>query len=665
MNRLFRTLFIIFGIVVFLLFLAQVWKDYNRPYRGYQETFKQMMAKVDSNPGAVEKIRLGYRQEWVSDLNRADRCETCHLGVDDPRFLNAPQPFTAHPNASVHSFEKFGCTICHGGQGPATTLEDAHGPTENWNTAIYHEDFMQNSCSLCHGENLGDKAPVFSKGQLIFNEYGCRGCHKIKGREKIKVGPPLDEMNAKVKSDWLYRWLRNPKEYLPRTKMPNSKLTEQEAADVAASLLQGGKTDATVPQGDSKTGKTVLLESRCVSCHTIEDKGGTVAPELAKVGSKDYPQMLFRIIQDPHALWHESKMPIFGFPEQTIRDMVSFMSEEYVDLDLDPEQADKQAELVAKGSAAHGLETMEKYGCVGCHDKIAGIKERAELAPELTTIGAVHISRLDFGEIHVPLKDHTVPNWLYNKAKNSRLFKSDLKMPDFSFDNPQAEAVTTYLLSLNGEEVPDSYILKLGNPPSNYAPQGAFGRILDKYRCLVCHKINGKGGEIANDLSQEGSRVREQWILKFMKAPDTIRPMLEERMPPFKILDPENQAIYAYCRATLLDDRVENLAETAAKIPMNDPTLIGQGEKLYLEKYACNACHQIDGKGGLVGPDFSKVANRLRPEWVLYYLHDPKAFVKRSLEPVYGLNDKEIDALTAFLLSHKAMDSDTGKQGKQ
>jgi mono/diheme cytochrome c family protein len=208
-------------------------------------------------------------------------------------------------------------------------------------------------------------------------------------------------------------------------------------------------------------------------------------------------------------------------------------------------------------------------------------------------------------------------------------------------------------------------MLPLGNPPSNYAPQGAFGKILDKYRCLVCHKINGKGGEIANDLSPEGSRVQEQWLLKFMQAPDTIRPMLEERMPPFKILDPENAAIYAYCRSTLVDDRVENLAEVAGKIPMQDQGLIREGEKLYFEKYACNACHQIDGKGGLVGPDFSKVGNRLRPEWVLYYLHDPKAFVKRSLEPVYGLKDKEIDALTAFLLSHKATASATHQQGKQ
>ena len=105
---------------------------------------------------------------------------------------------------------------------------------------------------------------------------------------------------------------------------------------------------------------------------------------------------------------------------------------------------------------------------------------------------------------------------------------------------------------------------------------------MDKYRCLVCHKINGKGGEVANDLSQEGSRVQEAWIKKFMKAPDTIRPTLEERMPPFKILDPENDAIFAYCRTTLVTDKVEDLTGPVDKMALGDPQIIRDGEKTLL-----------------------------------------------------------------------------------
>ncbi len=64
---------------------------------------------------------------------------------------------------------------------------------------------------------------------------------------------------------------------------------------------------------------------------------------------------------------------------------------------------------------------------------------------------------------------------------------------------------------------------------------------------------------MATDLSQEGSRVTKTWLQKFMKAPDTIRPILVERMPPFKIQDSEVETLYAYFGTTLVDDRVEKL----------------------------------------------------------------------------------------------------------
>jgi cbb3-type cytochrome oxidase cytochrome c subunit len=124
-------------------------------------------------------------------------------------------------------------------------------------------------------------------------------------------------------------------------------------------------------------------------------------------------------------------------------------------------------------------------------------------------------------------------------------------------------------------------------------------------------------------------------------------------MPPFKILDPEDEAVYAYCRTTLVTDKVEDLTEVVSKMPLGVPDLVLKGEQLYYEKYGCDACHQINGKGGLIGPDLTRAGERLRPEWVVYYLHAPKAFVKRSVEPVYEFADKEIEALAAFLVNPK------------
>jgi cbb3-type cytochrome oxidase cytochrome c subunit len=333
--------------------------------------------------------------------------------------------------------------------------------------------------------------------------------------------------------------------------------------------------------------------------------------------------------------------------------VVTFLVGDDVDLDLEEKEVARQIEIVNQANKPHGPELIEKYGCSGCHNKIEGVKDLGETGIELTTIGVIDIRHLDFGDIKVAPKNWTVPNWLYNKVLNPRLFKPGLKMPLFSFSQREAEAVTTYLLNLKGEEVPAAYTLPLGAPPSKYDPQGAFGSVIDKYRCLVCHKISGRGGEMAPDLSAEGSRVKKEWAEKFMKAPDTIRPILVERMPPFMILESEDQALYAYFRTTLVDNRVEDLTETASKLRVNDPGQALAGKQLFYEKYGCNACHQISGKGGVIGPDLTKVGNRLRTDWIVYYLHNPKAFVKRSVEPVYHFSDPEIEELTTFLVNLK------------
>jgi mono/diheme cytochrome c family protein len=653
MKDIFQRIFPFLAVLVLLLFLGQLWKNYNPSYLAYQKQFKTLLIQKAAQKGKTPEFQFGVRQRWIEKLKKTDRCETCHLGMEDPRFQNAPQPFRSHPDVGGHDFEKFGCTVCHGGQGWATSLQDAHGPVENWNQAIYHQAFMENACGLCHGETIQDQAPVLAKGRTIFKDYGCRGCHLVRGKERTIVGPPLNQMTQRVKSDWLYRWALNPKGYLPKTKMPNPKFSPQQAADVAAVLYQGGKPLEGKVGGSTEEGKKLFKDSRCVSCHSVEGKGGTLGPELSKISSKMVPEHLIRIIKNPHELWAASQMPIYGFSDQEVLKIVDFLAGEYIDLELDESQAAAQARMVQGGNKLRGKELIEKQGCTACHTKIEGVKDRGEIGLEMTAIGAIHISHLDFGRVQVAPHDRTVPNWLYNKMKNPRLFKTDLKMPDYAFSDREAEAVTTYLLGMKNQEVPAAYILPLGEKPSTYAPQGKFGQVMDKYRCFTCHKINGKGGEMATDLSQEGSRVKKPWLQKFMKAPDTIRPILVERMPPFKIQDSEIETLSAYFGTTLVDDRVENLTGRVAETSLRNPAMIQTGKDLYNKKYACQACHQINQQGGLIGPDLTKVGDRLRLEFILYYLRDPKAFVKRSVEPVYKFTDKEVEALAAFLASPK------------
>ncbi|GAB4364853.1 MAG: hypothetical protein Kow00128_06910 [Deltaproteobacteria bacterium] len=647
-----KRIFIASSLLILLFFLWQIWKDYNRPYLAFQAGYKGLLAKEGEGEPELAAFPLGARQRWIADLSRVDRCETCHLGVEDSRFREARQPFRAHPQADSHPFETFGCTVCHGGQGLATSVEDAHGPTGNWNRAIYHEAFLQSSCSLCHGEDLGEAAPVLARGRTIFYEYGCRGCHKVEGKARKKVGPPIRDIGGKVRSDWLFRWLRNPRGYLPKTRMPDFLLDDQQAADIALLLIMQRGASAETVSGSAERGRQLFNESRCVTCHAVEGKGGDIGPDLAKVGSKLRPGWLMRWLRNPQQVMPETRMPAYDFTERDVRDLAAFLLEEYFDLELEDEQVARDLEAVGKGNVRRGKELVEKYGCTGCHD-IEGVEDRGENGSEMTRIGDIHISRLEFGEVKVPRKQRTVPNWLYNKMRNPRMFKPDLKMPDYSFTDDEAAAVTTYLLSLTGEKVPPRYFRRLGEPPSDYEPQGEVGRIFATYRCLVCHKVRGNGGTLAPDLSQEGSRVRKEWLREYMKVPFAIRPILVERMPRLKIPGADVETLYSFFRTILVDDRVESLAEEAKGLRIGDPESIRRGKALYFRKYACDACHQINLKGGTIGPDLTRAGKRLRPEWVLQWLRDPKTFLKRSVEPTYAFSAKEIEDLAVFLLSPK------------
>lgn len=71
-----------------------------------------------------------------AQVPRIDRCQTCHLGIDNPDYADAPQPFTAHPNLetfvsreSDHPVDDFGCTSCHLGRGRKLSFSGAtHTP---------------------------------------------------------------------------------------------------------------------------------------------------------------------------------------------------------------------------------------------------------------------------------------------------------------------------------------------------------------------------------------------------------------------------------------------------------------------------------------------------------------------------------------------------------
>ena len=86
------------------------------------------------------------------------------------------------------------------------------------------------------------------RGLQVIESVGCLACHVMGDETRTEVGPrrtfgqPLENIGNKTTFEWLFDWVRDPSHYSPDTYMPDLRLTDQEAADIAEYLvsLKGG-----------------------------------------------------------------------------------------------------------------------------------------------------------------------------------------------------------------------------------------------------------------------------------------------------------------------------------------------------------------------------------------------------------------------------------------
>lgn len=681
------------GVIVWVLYA-----EYDRPWKNYQAEFRKMeydlvageyqsllLAKED---GAVDSEGMGEREEflknqltaiskrrekieqlWFQDIGETDRCVTCHQGADRQEFRNAPQPYKTHSGnyLELHPVEKFGCVICHEGQGPALTVSDAHGYVANWTRPLLKGAFAQSSCGKCHYMDrslpLDAELPGASKlmeGRRLFQEFNCSGCHELKGYERPdRIAPALTSVGMKVNRDWLVKWLKNPKDYLPNTKMPQFNFTDEEIEYISDYLInlqlpairRGMARQAPTGASDINDGKALIESLGCLGCHRIENKGNDFAPAFSGIGNKVNYEWLFQFLKNPKSYDPDTIIPDFAIAEKDIPGMAAFLMS-LTKYPPSPEGKDIQSGYDLPGEGGFLTENMEKggklvkdYGCAGCH-KIEKLSFRYN-APALDRIGDKRTDELLFNNVNATEK--TLINWLKLKVKDPGKFVTDkivARMPDYGFSDTQSKALAVFLLSMKKASVPVRYVKNIFDEDS---PVTHGKKVIEKYNCLGCHKINKQGGDIGPDLSNEAKKSRPEWLFAFLKRPHKIRPVyiLNAKMPDFNFSDEESYAVIEYL-SSISEEPHPYFAEPAKEIHRDD---IRNGEKLYQEIFACSACHTVNGRGGEVGPDHTDMASRLKREWVEQWLQNPQTIKPDVRMPRYQFKGWEFEALTDYLMT--------------
>ena len=654
-----------FGVVSLILLLTLAIapaKDHFSQWHSYQRKYLALIRDRGDAVSLRRRLQPGIHQIWLPELGVVDRCTTCHLGLKEASLSDvAQQPFRRHP-VIPHSVDGFGCVICHGGQGPATTDAEAHHSERAGEEPILPMRYIESGCGQCH-QNALTGTPQLNLGRTMLTRYGCVHCHAITRPDGSKIEatdhpPSLAHMADKTTREWIFSWLKDPQAYAASTTMPNFKLSDADASDISAYLASSstphaGDTVAAgakpAPAADPAAGPSLYGESFCASCHAVQNAagnlvGGDLGPELTRIGNKAKPEWLAAWLQNPRVYDPTTPMPHYRFTPQQIGTLVGFLQAKS-DSDFG---SGVHLDAATPQQIAHGRKLIVELGCAACHE-INGVQKPENFAPELSTIGSKPLAQIVF----LPSMEHSLPGYIAAKIRQPRAFGSSVKMPQFTLTAAQTDALTTALLALTarGRSMPDN-LRVAAVPETNYQPAGPAGKLIAELACFSCHRFNGRGGDMAPDLSWEGSSVQRQWLTDFLHNPNTLRPSLIRRMPRFNLGDSDNKELTDYILAVYQSPAIDTDLDPAAT---NSADVVEHGRQLFYSKYSCQACHIVDTKAdkGYIGPTLTQVGSRLTAGWVYAWLKNPQALRPGTTEPNQNLSDEDARALTAFLMSLK------------
>jgi cytochrome c2 len=317
------------------------WNQFMPEWKGYQSQFRDLVGKRFGERRAAT-VPGGIQQVWVKEINRTDRCTTCHQGIEWKGLENAPNPYRTHPKEILekHPVSKYGCTLCHGGQGYATTAAEAHAiDSEHWAQPLLGPELakaylvsskhalLESNCNVCHRNDRETKgADSLNYAKQLVRDKGCRACHAINSRGGV-IGPNLTyigDQNAEQYNytrmsgkpsvfGWHLAHFKDPKSMSSETVMPNFGLGSREAQSLAILVMSwkknslpieyipGAKT-ADLPTPEEKAKEEQMLHGEgsffvrktCFVCHDVSALGVESATKIGPDLSMAYADVQSR-----------------------------------------------------------------------------------------------------------------------------------------------------------------------------------------------------------------------------------------------------------------------------------------------------------------------------------------------------------------------------------
>ena len=436
-------------------------------------------------------VPVGVKQIWKPDLEVTDRCGSCHLGAADAAAPLADDPlYAAHPPIP-HDPRQLGCTICHGGQGRATTRAGAHGDVAHWDDPLLERGYAEAGCGTCHSGLKVGPAKLVDKGRALVAEVKCNACHGGGNGAPDLSGIGLHGFRA----DWHAK-------HVEASAMAKdgvwtkgfTALADDEIAAVGEYL----RTQVGAPR--LMQAKALAYRSGCRGCHRINGVGGDDGPDLSSEGSKRVADHDFSAIGGPRTLPHwlsehfldpprvvlGSQMPKLGFTPAEADLLTLYMLSlraRTIPEAMAPRDRVRAQRLGERDFATDG-ESLFGVFCAACHGPGGQGRQFPTLASTFPAIGEPEFLAI--------ADDPFLRKTLMNGRPGRRMPAWGTK--DGGLRPEEIDALIAYLRSL--QPVPPTMEAVEAAPVDKQTGDALFAKL-----CAPCHGEAGQGSAVAPPLA--------------------------------------------------------------------------------------------------------------------------------------------------------------------
>ncbi len=601
------------------------------------------------NANAVEGGRL-----LLTELN----CVSCHKPEAATATLDKPKQAPILDNVGARTEVKWlqnYLSSVHDAKA-GTTMPDLFAGLDSVTktkqvTALTH--FLATTGSVA--DVMGDSSAVV-RGERLFHTIGCVACH-APVRDGVEAPPnsvPLGAIADKYSLTSLTEFVKNPLKVRPSGRMPNFKLDDKQARDIASFFFRDKKIAANVNYAyyegnwqqkllDFSTLKPKLEGQSSgfdLSVRQKNDGFGIVfsgfihIPKDAEyqffLGSDDGSRMLVDgkqlILNDgihPHSVitgksrlttgvhevvveyfeagGHESLTVEFQGPGQSRQPLASITTPTR---ERPKKEVDGNVFVLDEALAKQGRELFSSIGCASCHN----LKQNNQLVKSTTSAKKLaKLSNLAGGCLAAaPTKG--IPHYRLSDAQRSQLTAAVEGLQKSAADTPEA----------------------------------SIHRTMAQFNCFACHSRNKVGGvdEARNkfftstmkEMGDEGripppldgvaDKLTEKWLKGILDNGSKDRPYMLTMMPQF------GAGNVGHLQAALQE--VDQ--KTEAMIPeyeLPDSKMKAIGRRLAGEKgLGCIKCHTFDKfkATGIQSIDLTIMSERLRKDWFHRYMANPQTY---------------------------------------